>query len=484
MKPHRDDHPTDATRRMLLGGLAAAGAGLVGSAAGAAPATVPGATPAATGRAAPTDREGSGRVPLLAPTPPMGWNSWNSFGTSINEAQALEIARIQAERLLPSGYSVFTIDIQWYEPQAGSYQYTATPAPTLDDHGRLLPAPNRFPSAAGGQGFAPIARQVHALGLQFGVHLMRGIPRLAVERNLPVLGTQLRAQDVADTGSTCPWNPDMYGVDMRRPGAQAWYDSVFALLASWGVDFVKMDDMSRPYDAHAAEIEAAHRAIGRSGRPITLSLSPGETPVARAEHVARHAQMWRISDDFWDEWDMLTAQFTRLENWNAHRRPGAWPDADMLPLGRLALGDRDTRFTPDEQRTLMTLWSIARSPLIMGGDLRHLDDATLALLTNDEVLAVNQSSRDNQPHFLADGLRAWSARPEAGEGAYLALFNTTDAARSWSFPLERLGLAGRVQVRDLWARASAGQAEGLLHATVPAHGAVLLALGPAAHGPG
>jgi len=295
----------------------------------------------------------------LAPTPPMGWNSWNSFATTINEAQALETATIMAAKLKPVGYDVFTIDIQWYEPGASSYTYAAKPVPTMDGNGRLLPAPNRFPSSVDGRGFAPIATQVHRLGLKFGIHLMRGIPRLAVERNLPVLGTRYTARDIADTASICPWNPDMYGVDMTRPGAQAYYDSVFRLYASWGVDFVKMDDMSRPYDAHAPEIEAAHRAILATGRPIILSLSPGETPVIRGDHVRRYAQMWRISDDFWDEWPLLEAQFTRLENWNPHRSPGCWPDADMLPLGRLALGQRDTKFTPDEQRTLMTLWSIA-----------------------------------------------------------------------------------------------------------------------------
>ena len=456
-------------RRDLLGVFAAALASPVSGAREAAAGAVAAGNGAAGVRAQ--------TAAMLSPTPPMGWNSWNSFGPTIDEAQALETAGIQARQLLPAGYEVFTVDIQWYEPQANSYEYTRTPAPTLDPWGRLLPAPNRFPSSAGGQGFAPLAHAVHALGLKFGVHLMRGIPRLAVEHNLPVVGTNLHARDIADTGSICPWNPDMYGVDMARPGAQAWYDGVFALLAAWGVDFVKMDDMSRPYDAHAPEIEAAHRAIGRSGRPMVLSLSPGETPVARAEHVARHAQMWRISDDFWDDWALLDAQFTRLENWNTHRRAGAWPDADMLPLGRLALGARDTRFTPDEQRTLMTLWSIARSPLIMGGDLRHLDEATLALLTNPEVLAVNQRSSDNQPHFLADGLRAWSARPQEGEGTYLALFNTTTKAGELSFPLQRLGFAGRVAMRDLWARADAGVTEGTLRAMVPAHGVLLLRLG-------
>ncbi|MGK6324354.1 glycoside hydrolase family 27 protein [Sphingomonas sp. DT-51] len=449
--------------RLSRRGMLAAG---LGSAATAALAPRAGAQPGTTARSA----------RLLAPRPPMGWNSWNSFATTINEAQARETAAIMREKLLPFGYDVFTVDIQWYEPNATSYEYNQVATPTLDAHGRVIPAPNRFPSSADGSGFTRLAAAVHAMGMKFGIHVMRGIPREAVKRNLPVLGTSLRAADVADTDSICPWNPDMYGVDMTRPGAQAYYDSIFALYASWGVDFVKMDDMSRPYDAHAPEIEAAHRAIAKCGRPIILSLSPGETPVARGAHVRDYAQMWRISDDFWDEWAMLEAQFTRLENWIQWRRPGAWPDADMLPLGRLALGKRDTKFTPDEQRTLMTLWSIARSPLIMGGDLRHLDAPTLALLTNREVLSVNQASTDNRAHFLADGTRVWSARPEGSDDRYLALFNTTDKPKAVGVPLAALGKNGTVQVRDLWAGRSLGSARGRVTQTLPPHGAALFRL--------
>jgi len=416
------------------------------------------------------------RPRLLSPTPPMGWNSWNSFGPTINEAQVRETARIMAEELLPFGYDIFTIDIQWYEPEAKSYTYNPDPVPAMDGYGRLLPAPNRFPSSAGGQGFAPLAAEIHKLGLKFGVHLMRGIPRLAVKRNTPVLGTSYLAQDIADTNSICPWNPDMYGVDMRKPGAQAYYDSVFRLFAYWGVDFVKMDDMSRPYDSHAPEIEAARKAIVATGRPIMLSLSPGETPVPRADHVRQYAQMWRISDDFWDEWPMLEAQFTRLENWNPHMRPGGWPDADMLPLGRLALGERNTRFTPAEQRTVMTLWSIARSPLIMGGDLRHLDAPTLALLTNREVLDVNQASSGNMPHFVEDGMRVWTARPAIGGGRYLALFNTTAKEREVGIDFRWLGISSQVRVRDLWGRKDMGTANGRFAAILPPHGAGLYRL--------
>ena len=396
---------------------------------------------------------------VLAQTPPMGWNSWNSFATTITEAQALETARIMADRLLPHGYSVFTVDIQWYEPTAAGYDYNAGAPLTMDGYGRLLPAPNRFPSAAGDAGFKPLADRVHAMGLKFGVHLMRGIPRLAVANKLPVFGTAYHAGDIADMASTCAWNADMYGVDMTKPGAQAYYNSVFALFAIWGVDFVKMDDMSRVYGDHYREIEAAHAAIQASGRPMVLSLSPGETDIKWAKHVQKYAQMWRISDDFWDDWKLLRAQFARLEAWNAYRLPGHWPDTDMLPLGRLALGQRDTKFTPDEQRTLMTLWAIARSPLIMGGDLRALDAETLDLLTNDEVLAVNQNSSHNRCHHQkndGDEYSFWTARAQKPDSYYLALFNTEDTPRKRYVLWWELGLKGKWRVRDVWTHKDLG----------------------------
>jgi hypothetical protein len=414
----------------------------------------------------------------LAPTPPMGWNSWNSFATTINEAQALETARIMAQKLLPSGYDILTVDIQWYEPNATGYDYRKDAELTMDEYGRLLPAPNRFPSAAQDKGFKSLADQIHRMGMKFGIHVMRGIPRQAVRMNTPILGTTLRAKDIADTSSTCIWNGDMYGIDMTKPGAQEYYNSIFKMYASWGVDYVKMDDMSRPYDKNWREIEAAHKAIKASGRAITLSLSPGETDLKWANHVPHYAQLWRISDDFWDDWKLLKDQFRRLENWNPYMGENAWPDADMLPLGRLALGERDTKFTPDEQQTLMSLWSIARSPLIMGGDLRRMDDATLALLTNPEVLAVNQKSHQNRPLHADQGTRIWSARANGTKSAYyLALFNTEDKPVDIAFDLSRLNLGDKtVALRDLWARRDLPAARGVIRQTIKPHGSVLLRL--------
>jgi hypothetical protein len=323
----------------------------------------------------------------------------------------------------------------------------------MDGFGRLLPAENRFPSAAGGKGFKPLADAIHAQGLKFGLHLMRGIPRQAVAHNLPIKGSTHTAREIADTNSLCGWNGDMYGVDMSKPGAQEYYDSVFALMASWGLDFIKVDDLSRPY--HKAEIEAIRRAIDKTGRPIVFSTSPGATPVAEGANIEANANMWRISDDFWDSWELLREQFQRLADWTPYRGPGHFPDADMLPLGaiRQVKSSKDpgtTRFTKDEQRTLMTLWAIARSPLIMGGDLTKLDDWTLSLLTNDRVLAVNQKSTGNRQLFNKEGLIAWVADVPDSKDKYLALFNTTEKDASVSFSAADLEVPSSCSLQDLW----------------------------------
>ncbi|HEX3730135.1 MAG TPA: GDSL-type esterase/lipase family protein, partial [Opitutaceae bacterium] len=412
-----------------------------------------------------------------AERPVLGWNSWDCFATTITEAQARTQAAALASLLGPHGWRTFTVDIQWYEPGATSFDYRKGAELTMDGWGRLLPAPNRFPSAANGAGFKPLAGAVHGLGLAFGIHLLRGIPRQAVARNTPILGTPYHAADVADRSSVCPWNTDMYGVDLSKPGAQAYYDSVFAQLAAWGVDFVKVDDISRPY--HAAEIEAIRRAIDRSGRPMVLSLSPGATPLDQGDAAAAHANQWRISDDFWDDWGSLLEQFARLDRWTPWRGPGHFPDADMLPLGTIDLGRRATHFTPEEQRTLVTLWSIARSPLILGADLTKLDAPTLALLTDDEVLAVDQASAGNRQLFRAEGRAAWVADVPGSRDKYLAVFNLGDGpAAAVPVALPGIGFSAGCRVRDLWARADLPPAEGSFAPVLPAHGAGLYRLSP------
>ena len=370
-----------------------------------------------------------------AETPPMGWNSWDIFGTSITEQQAREQADAMAELLLPAGYDVFTVDIQWYQPGAKTHAYDVNAIYNLsmDEYGRLTPAPNRFPSAADGQGFKVLGDYVHSKGLRFGIHIMRGIPKRAVKENTPVLGTDVHAQDIAIQSSTCPWNPDMFGVDATKPEGQAYYDSIIALYASWGVDYIKCDDISRPYDdVQKAEIEALRKAIDKCGRPIVLSLSPGATPVSAGPHVMELANLWRITDDFWDRWGLLKEMFERVHAWEPYRGPGHWPDADMIPFGIIDFG-RKTNFTEAEHCTLMSLWSIARSPLIFGGDMTKLDDFTLSMLTNPEVLKVNQDSTNNRQVSREKNLIVWTADVPGSEDKYVALFNAQSKGENMDF---------------------------------------------------
>ena len=361
-----------------------------------------------------------------APKPPMGWNSWDCYGTTITEAQFRDNATVMAKKLKSFGWEYATVDIQWYEPNAKGFDYNPAAVLTMDGFGRLLPAVNRFPSSKDGKGFKTLAEWTHKQGLKFGIHLMRGVPRQAVEKELPIFGTKFKCSEIADKVKVCPWNSDMYGVDMSKPGAQEYYDSVFQLIASWGVDFVKVDDLSRPYEQNMLEVEAIRKAIDKTRRRMILSLSPGETPVQSGMHVQNHANMWRISDDFWDSWPALMSQFGRLHNWTEYQGMGHYPDADMLPLGVLANGSRTTNFTKDEQHTLMSLWAIARSPLILGADMTKMDAFTESLLTNKTLIAINQNSKKNRQLYNNKGVILWAAEDAFSKDRYAAVFNTYD----------------------------------------------------------
>ena len=357
-----------------------------------------------------------------APTPPMGWNSFDCFGLSLTEAQAKEQAEAQVKLLKPFGWDVFVIDHQWYNDNQKGFQSDARHQFSMDEYGRFIPGPERFPSSKDGKGLKPLADYMHERGLKIGVHLMRGIPRQAVRENTKVKGTNYRAQDIVNMRSTCPWNQDMYGVDMSKPGAQEYYDSLFEQFAEWGLDFIKIDDLSRPYAT--AEIEAIRKAIDKCGRPIILSLSPGDTPIQNGKHADEHANMWRVSDDFWDRWSPLYGMFGRLHRWEPYRIKGSWPDADMLPFGIIQF-NRKTNFTQDEQRLCFTLWSIARSPLILGADMTKLDDWTLKLLTNKEVIEINQNSDNNRQLSQKGDLFVWAADVPGSKDKYVALFNAS-----------------------------------------------------------
>ena len=334
----------------------------------------------------------------------MGWNSWDSYGTTITEQEVLDNARFMAEHLKDTGWDTLVIDAGWFDPNAHAHGYSDGTPLCIDAYGRQIPDEQRFPSAADGKGFGPLADAVHRLGLKLGVHVMRGIPRQAVHENLPVKGTALHAQDVADTEHTCAWNHDNYGLKRGDAGAQAWYDAQVDLLASWGLDFLKVDDMQTPF--FPEEIEAYHHAIERAeatyGRQITLSLSPGGWVAStHVDFLRGVSQMWRISDDLWDRWEDIYQQFPRLARWAPMQRTGHWADADMLPLGHIGLraergDDRQSKLTRDEQKTLLTLWSMGRSPLMVGGDLPTSNADTIALLANPALREVTAGSSGNR----------------------------------------------------------------------------------------
>ena len=436
-----------------------------------------------------------GRAAELAPSPPMGWNSWDAYGLGIDESAFKANAAVLAQ-LRSYGWTYAIIDEGWYmkEPaganlEAREYQ--------LDRHGLLIPALNRFPSAARAAGLRPLADWIHHHGLKLGIHIVRGIPRQAVRENLPIADSKFQAADAADIADTCPWDDGNYGVRDNKAG-QAYYNSIFKLYAAWKIDFVKVDCIAnRPY--RGSEIRQIAAAIQHAGRPMVLSLSPGPTNVSHADEVGRYAQMWRISNDIWDGWTFahdkpgddyptgIVSAFEDLALWAPYARPGHWPDADMLPFGRLAphpgWGDaRASRLTPDEQRTQFVLWAVARSPLILGTNLTQLDEFTRSLITNRGLIEINQDAWTSRPltdlPAAYEGLRVWiSSTSDAHAGdTIVALFNLGAQPATIRADWEELGLgsAGRT-VLDI----QSGQRIGTVTAIdvqLPAHASAVYRL--------
>ena len=418
-----------------------------------------------------------------APTPPLGWNSYDCWGTSIDEDQTLANAQYMKDNLLAHGWQYIVIDARWYDT-ASSYddrrlaKERGSAKLALDDNGRLLPALNRFPSASDGHGFKQLADKIHAMGLKFGFHLFRGIPRQAVDANLPIDGSTFTASDAVDKKDHCSWCLDMYGVQTNEAG-QAWYDSMFRLYATWGLDFVKVDDLSFPN--HANDIAMIRKAIDKCGRPIIFSVSPGSAFDDRANELKVEANQWRISSDFWDRWKDLNNNFDLFAKWVGVGGPGHFPDGDMIPFGHIGIKctiagpDRQTRFTPNEQLTLISLWSLGSSPLMLGNNLPDTDAATLALLTNDEVLALDQDALGIAAKRVSqkNGLEVWVKDLKDGTKA-IGLFNRSAADATVTLNWADAGLTGNQTLRDLWQHKDLGSFDQTYSCSVPTHGVVLL----------
>jgi len=432
----------------------------------------------------------------LAASPPMGWNSWDSYGLTIDEDQFKANVKVLAS-LEQYGWKYAVVDEGWY--MANPAGKTVELRKYLwNSNGLLIPAPDRFPSAADGAGFKPLADWVHEQGLKFGIHIMRGIPRQVVEANLPIADTLFHAEDAADKTSPCPWDEGNWGVKDNAAG-QAYYDSMLRLYASWGLDFLKVDCIAtNPY--RPSEIRQIAEAIHKTGRPIVLSLSPGPTALDDAAEVAKYAQMWRISNDHWDGWTFheqpyhdefpfgLKGDFDRLAQWFTYTSPGAWPDADMLPEGWLGPSPgwgppRQSHETPDEQRTEFTLWCVARSPLIFGGNLTRLDALSRSLLTNQTLIFIDQNASYSRPVDTAnlgpgfENARVWRstiAEPGArGYAEYFAFFNLGDSPTTLHTAWKQLGLEGaKYSVRNVWDDSVVKESKEM-SVTLPPHGSAL-----------
>jgi alpha-galactosidase len=411
----------------------------------------------------------------------MGWNSYDCFGGEVTETEVLANADYMARHLLKYGWEYVVIDIAWHTDQQMNDFHADT---MLDAYGRLLPSVRRFPSAQNGVGFKPLADVIHGLGLKFGIHVMPGIPKWAVERNSPILGSGARARDIAHpTRVNQLWPDGLPFVDLTRPGGQEYYDSLFKLYAGWGVDFVKADGIGG-YDPD--QVEAFDLARQRCGREMVLSLSAGcPDHSTYRRHRQEHCEMYRISEDLWDRWPQLEMAFYNFMAWQSFIGPGHWADGDMLPLGRIGAiqhpdnaPDRMTRFTRYEQTTLMTLWCIVQSPLMFGGDLPSNDPWTLALITNPDVLAVNQTGLN--PHEL---FRDCSCRSLAwvcdlpNQAKAIGVFNFDGRDRHViRVPFSEVDLPSTCLVRDLWDRRDLGSVSEILEAEISPHGARLFSV--------
>ncbi len=412
----------------------------------------------------------------LALTPPMGWNSYDSFYANVTESDVLAAAEAMKATLQPYGWNTVVIDYLWYDN-----------GKAVDANGRWLPDPTKYPNAHGNDGFKPLADQIHAMGLKFGIHIMRGIPRISVDRNLPIAGSSFTASDAANTGDACPWDDHMWGVRGDTDAGKAWYDSIIAQYAEWGVDFIKADDMMNPYSGnfayHQAEVEAINAAILKTGRSIVLSLSPGPNQPRDAVNLNANANMWRTVNDFWDTNGLSTIsnEFDSAFAWSEAEgiTRGHWPDADMLPLG--TIGNRPCAFSHDEQLTVMSLWAMMPSPLMFGGMPIRLDGDqwTIDLLTNEDVLAVNQDALGSRAKRLVQqgSTEVW-ARDLASGAQAVALFNRGSAPAQVSVTFRQLGMNGTPTVRDLWQKTDVTGLSDGISANVPAAGAAMYVLTP------
>ena len=383
----------------------------------------------------------------------MGWNSYDSYGTYCHEQACYDNIKVFANTFQPLGYEYFVIDGGWYI----EYEFLpGTIFPTkgkgydvrINKDGYFIPSKCYFPN-----GLKGITDECHKHGIKFGVHFLRGMPRKAVEQNTPVKGTKYFARDIANTNSVCPWNQHTYGVDMSKPGAQEYYDGWIQLLADWGIDFIKADDIVTYPD----EIAAVQKAIKKCGRPITLSLSPGGRVMGDKIGIYANADMLRVTGDVWDEQDDIDKCFDSWLTWQyVPVREGFWLDMDMIPFGELQVmipegttkkmagkgARRYDKFTVPQKETFITMRAMSASPLMMGGVLPTLDKDSLRLLTNKQMIACNQNGVMGNLVANKQGMHFWIVKEKGTDGkkGWLGVFNRKAEAKKTFVAPKAFGL--------------------------------------------
>ena len=375
-----------------------------------------------------------------AMTPPMGWNSWDCYYSSVTEKEVLQNAQYIVDNdLVRHGWEYVVIDIRWYcnHPSLGGgwYNQRGDQEYVIDEYGRYLPSPTRFPSCmvdGKNMGFKALADKIHSMGLKFGIHIMRGVPKSVVGSSYKLKGSESTPWSQVYNGTTppCAWLQDNLLVRNNKAG-QLYYNSIMDLYAEWGVDFLKIDDLSRPF--YTDEIHMIRKAIDQTGRPIVLSMSPGKTHYQYAQECLENANMWRMMDDLWDSWSAVDAVFNEAHEWSKYARPGNYADCDMLPLGQISMtigdpgytgadGGRWTRLTQNEQLTMMTLWGICHSPLFFGGEMTRNDAFTLSLLNNEEYHQMHKYGEEAHQVVNDENLGHVVWTSHIGDTRYLALF--------------------------------------------------------------
>ncbi len=420
----------------------------------------------------------------LAQTPPMGWNSFDSYGVYLHEKAAFQNLEAMAKVLKPYGYEYFVIDAGWF----GEFQLqpgTMFPAEKharkmkYNEFGLLQPSDTYFPN-----GFKKLIDRTHELGLKFGLHLMRGIPRSVVKANMPVKGTTYFAKDIADTTSICTWNHQNYGVDMTKPGAQEFYNSLMNQMAEWGVDFIKYDDIVHK----PLEVKAVAQAIAQCGRPMVLSLSPGGNVDPNNLDAFKKGHMLRVTPDIWDDQKGIDECFADWRKWNGKSEPGFWIDMDMIPFGQLQMMspkpkgvtgteskkeiqdkikagevanfellagkgfNRWSEFTKDQMYTFITMRALAASPLMMGGDLPTLDKFSLSLITNKEMLACNRNGVMGALIYDKNKFEVWNTPNRNGKGGWIGVFNRNKEIKTLNLNYSDLGkgVSKSSNLFDIW----------------------------------